>query len=435
MPSPLINTIRISPPPYHAMPSYSLHVTFHEAPTVDSSAIRTVVSTPTSGTPESPLIGRTDIQSLVISSCVVVVVVIWLKEFLRSVPDRNGKHLGSSDNANDTHECTSRRPSTPRANSHQSERPSLRRKQTTFSKVQLGKTNHQLNTALRRTKSFSAHLLTNSTKPILTGSRMLKNQIASSKELEVSRTARLRAATAEAPLPLKEVAESEEPGSRSPSKSEGLQIVRESSAAVDVVTDPVPDPDVVPSSGIAESPVSDVVANPAPNAAETPAADVLEVPTDDAETFRPAEVSRGWFKQLNCTVVKSRRSSLASTISSLHRSAPEMSSPPPSSSSHTSHPEQNPENHTPGPKARGALDRLRTCGKSKSKKAAKGEPVRYARPARPENSLPGVVFSQRYESPLKAVFKAKPGGTGESSPLLHLSARVHLLEPLLSCLR
>ncbi|KAI0666540.1 hypothetical protein C8Q78DRAFT_1058001 [Trametes maxima] len=191
-----------------------------------------------------------------------------------------------------------------------------------------------------------------------------------------------------------------------------MQDVRESSATADVVTDPAHDPDAVPVSDIAESSVTDVVESPASDAVGTPAADAPDAPSDDVETPRPTEVSRGWLKQLNCSVIKSRRSSLASTISSRRPSTPEMSSPAPSGPTQAGTPEHT-LHRTSSFKARAAIDRLRTCGKNATKKLTKGEPVRYARPARPENSLPGVVFSQRYESPLKAVFKGRSCSMGE----------------------
>ncbi|KAI0829917.1 hypothetical protein BC628DRAFT_1337208 [Trametes gibbosa] len=60
-----------------------------------------------------------------------------------------------------------------------------------------------------------------------------------------------------------------------------------------------------------------------------------------------------------------------------------------------------------------------TSGKNNTHRTTNknGEPIRYARPARPEHSLPGVVFETRYENPLKSMFHVKPRShSGRHSP-------------------
>lgn len=47
-----------------------------------------------------------------------------------------------------------------------------------------------------------------------------------------------------------------------------------------------------------------------------------------------------------------------------------------------------------------------------------GEPIRYARPARPENSISGVVYETRFESPVKTLFRSKPKCKTGVFPLL-----------------
>ncbi|KAI0373423.1 hypothetical protein BV20DRAFT_735717 [Pilatotrama ljubarskyi] len=222
----------------------------------------------------------------------------------------------------------------------------------------------QLDRVLKRTTSYSAHILAHSKKPFIQAQRTLK-----AKGKEVFRPVRTRAERAAA------------------ARRESIPECPSSSA--DGSSDS-------PSSSDRSSTTSD---KKGPSAAVTK----VEV----AIPRRPADVSRA----------RSRRNTRRSSLATTSEQSSDMSSPSSSAPSTPERASRASPASAPTPRTKGAGQR--NPGRRRAQSTTNGgEPIRYARPACPENSLPCVIFEQRYENPFK-IFRVKPkADSGEHSSVM-----------------
>ncbi|KAI0661095.1 hypothetical protein C8Q70DRAFT_1052206 [Cubamyces menziesii] len=231
----------------------------------------------------------------------------------------------------------------------------------------------QLDRVIRRTCSFSAHLLSNSAKQ----SKALKHQIASRGKLVFH------------PLRAKTFLRLHAEISHSSSSSRAPSVVAE-----------VSDSNTDQSSSEEEG-------EPQFTSPFTPAP--APIPSPEPAPSRRAAVSRAGTKNRKASTPSPRTSITTNTSS-------EQSSSNMPSSSTPSTPERSARSRNQSPRPEGprpTTSRASRCFKSKPTYA---EPIRYARPARPENSLPGVVFETRYENPIKTMFGTKTKGDAGSAP-------------------
>ncbi|KAH9858571.1 hypothetical protein C2E23DRAFT_880041 [Lenzites betulinus] len=206
-------------------------------------------------------------------------------------------------------------------------------------------TGQQWNQAMRRTRSFSAHVFTNGARPIKNAPRLIRDQFTMMGR-EVLRPMRTSHHLSEPPILdnhyTLSAGDSSDSGRSSTDSERRTSIDSDSSATT---------ANSAPSSDVSLSPLQ-----------------------------------------------KDVRSVTHPRIALTRRSA-EMSLSTPSTPDRARRSEQ----WTPSSKS--AICRT-TTGKN-------GEPIRYARPARPEHSLPGVVFETRYENPLKSMFRVKTRGNSD----------------------
>ncbi|EIW62973.1 uncharacterized protein TRAVEDRAFT_43282 [Trametes versicolor FP-101664 SS1] len=197
--------------------------------------------------------------------------------------------------------------------------------------------NPKIHQTLKRTKTFSAQILTTGTRPLLNAQRAVVNQctIMGRGVLHPMRTMRHHADEPTIPE-LPTTGEVSSPD-QSSTESESERSSEDSSAADD--TDSTP-----PSSNVS-------------------------LPSEEKDVKSPVARAR--------TFPFSRTLAMTFSIPST------------------------PDRANRTPTAKGGV--RRTANKD-------GEPIRYARPARPENSISGVVYETRFESPVKTLFRTKPKG-------------------------
>ncbi|KAI0331168.1 hypothetical protein GY45DRAFT_1406359 [Cubamyces sp. BRFM 1775] len=261
----------------------------------------------------------------------------------------------------------------------------------------------QLDRAIRRTYSFSAHLLSNSAKQ----SKALRHQIASRGKVvfhprRAKTLLRLHAeishSSAKAPSVIAEASDSNVDQSSSEDESKPQS-----------------------TSSLAPAPVPAPASEFAPAPAPTPA------PT------RRNTVSRMGAKSRKATPPSPRTSTTINTSS--EQSSSEMPSP-----STPSTPERSARSRNQSPHPGGPRPTTSKASRRFKSKPAHAEPIRYARPACPENSLPGVVFETRYENPIKSMFGTKrkddagsaPSTPDKSAPSLKLSKTTSSVRRLLA---
>ncbi|KAH9894918.1 hypothetical protein C8Q73DRAFT_790117 [Cubamyces lactineus] len=228
----------------------------------------------------------------------------------------------------------------------------------------------QLDRVIRRTCSFSAHLLSNSAKQ----SKALKHQIAS------------RGKVVFHPLRAKALLRLHSDISHSSSRASSV-IVEVSDSNVDL-------------SSSEEERKPQSTSSLAPSAAPTPAP--VAAPSSRAAVSRTGAKSRKETRP-------SRRTSTTTTTS-------EQSSSDMPSSSTPSTPERSARSRNQSPRPGGPRPTTSKASRRFKSKPTHAEPIRYARPACPENSLPGVVFETRYENPIKSMFGTKRKGDAGSAP-------------------
>lgn len=199
--------------------------------------------------------------------------------------------------------------------------------------------NPKIHQTLKRTKTFSAQILTNGTRPLVNAQRAVVNQctIMGRGVLRPMRTMRHAAGEPAAPE-LPNTSDSSSPDQSSTESESERRSSQDSSAADD--TD------------------------------STPPSSHVSLPSEE--------------KDIESPVARSRTFTLSRTLA--------MTFSIPST-----------------PTAKGGV--RRTANKD-------GEPIRYARPARPENSISGVVYETRFESPVKTLFRSKPKCKTGVYPLL-----------------
>ncbi|OSD01331.1 hypothetical protein PYCCODRAFT_539843 [Trametes coccinea BRFM310] len=232
----------------------------------------------------------------------------------------------------------------------------------------------QIDRALRRTRSFSVHVLANSAKTLKAGPVTLKNQIASKGKTVLHRRAMIHH---ELPAPIREESESSngevsfDSNSDQSSSDEGQQS-------------------------------QDTASSAGSSSAGSSAA-------DSTSTAPPAAVSHTPIKR---KARRTPRQSSTRSRSTRPRTSHHKSPMPPKSAPSTPERRAQPGNRSPQVKERRLSLRIR------GGKAQPDEPVRYSRPACPENMISGVVFETRYENPIKAIFNSKKKGAagGTRSP-------------------
>ncbi|KAI9068333.1 hypothetical protein FKP32DRAFT_156761 [Trametes sanguinea] len=233
----------------------------------------------------------------------------------------------------------------------------------------------QIDRALRRTRSFSVHVLANSAKTLKAGPVTLKNQIASKGKTVLHRRAMTHH---ELPAPIREESESsdEEVSSSSSSSSNADQSSSDEGQQCQKAA----------SSAASSSASSSAESTPAPPAA------VSHSPTKRKARRAPRQSS-----------TRSR--------STRPRSSHRKPAMPSKSAPTTPERRAQPGNRSPQVKDR------RTSLRIRGGKAQPTEPVRWSRPPCPENMSTAVVFETRYENPIKTIFHSKKKGTAGESPL------------------
>ncbi|KAI0356393.1 hypothetical protein OH77DRAFT_1424054 [Trametes cingulata] len=223
-----------------------------------------------------------------------------------------------------------------------------------------------LDHVLKRTVSCSAHIFANSKKPFLQAQRTLKT-----KGREVFHPSRVRAerAAAAAAALLEDIQQGPASTSEDSASSDSSSSILDRS----------------------KPEVSDVKGQSAATT-HTEGSPAAGAPA------RAADVSRALAEW-----TRNRRGSGVSPLTSTPEQPSDMSSSPASSAPST--PERPSRTaRTPGRQPRANNTRA-TQGQRNRRRAQStsdgSEPVRYARPACPENSLPCVIFEQRYENPFK----------------------------------
>ncbi|KAI0633714.1 hypothetical protein C8Q77DRAFT_1157882 [Trametes polyzona] len=247
---------------------------------------------------------------------------------------------------------------------HSQPTPSAPAQPTPASPAQPTVTGRPINHALMRTRTISTQLINNSTRPIVNAHRALKGQVASvSREMLRPRRMKVsRPPTVEPPIP----------GSPSGSSEGEASSSGQSSSSSSSASPP-------------SSTNRRTAADSSDTAGSSSSADVSRAPSpddDDSSPFSPANASPR---------TRTQRSRRTSDMSSSAPSTPERP--------------RRSANRTPDGKG---------SGRRKAPREG-GEPIRYARPACPENSLPGVIFEQRYENPFKSMFKGSTRANGDAS--------------------
>ncbi|CDO77689.1 hypothetical protein BN946_scf184969.g40 [Trametes cinnabarina] len=251
----------------------------------------------------------------------------------------------------------------------------------------------QIDRALRRTRSFSVHVLANSAKTLKTGPLTLKNQIASKGKTVLHKRGLTQH---QLPAPIVEESSSSHEGVSSCLNSD------QSSSDGDRLSD-----STTSSAGVSSA----------------SAAPVSHAPTKTKARRTPRQISaRSSSTRARSTNTRSNSTRSTRTRSTRTRSTRTRSTRTRSTRTHAprnklampprSAPSTSERRAQPGKKSQQVKDprsSLRIRGGRQP-----DEPIRYSRPACPENMLPGVFYETRYENPIKTIFNSKKkGGAGE----------------------
>ncbi|KAI0768754.1 hypothetical protein BD413DRAFT_679467 [Trametes elegans] len=236
---------------------------------------------------------------------------------------------------------------------------------TIASRFQPAKASEQFDRVLRRTRSFSAHILSNSTKPIMRAPTMFMNHTnllltKGNRALNPTRT------FIGLPVVEDQALNSDDPAHSSASEDDSEMTSSSSDQSITEEEETLP-------LATTSAPVDPLELAAGVSRAASEPASVAQFPPQSPHSSRAPSIAE--------------RSMTNTTPSLSSKSISQQSS-------------------------RASLVRTPVAKDPRRRSKHVSEPVRYARPACPENSIPAEKLETRYENPLKFIFRGKGKGKG-----------------------